>query len=169
MPQKSSTQRNPPFNRYSRRPSRFLRRKADRADVGGHRERALEQLIVGEPDHPVVRVAFVIAADRRLGQLGHRVMRLMPAYGIVGRPALAHVLPADARVLNFADREGAVFEMFWLDSAAEPLALPASGRTGPTAAATASCGHEVATANEEDRIARSACATATRLMGRRRV
>ena len=92
-------------------PRRFFLREFQRADIGRHRERAAEQRIIGEPDDPGGRLAFALAADRRLGQLRHARHQVDAGIGIVRRPAHALRFTPDAPVHDFANHERAVFEV----------------------------------------------------------
>ena len=96
------------FQQIVAKPLALLRRQADGADVGGHRERAVEERRVGEAHDPVVRLSALVAADRRLGQLRQPGHQVDLGVGIVGHPSHPHRFGADALVHDAAEREVAV-------------------------------------------------------------
>ena len=80
----------------------------DGARVGGHDERAVEQLAVGERHHPVVRLAPPVEAHLGRRQVREPEHQVDARVRVVGDPAHAERLVADAAVHQLAEREVAV-------------------------------------------------------------
>src|SRR5688572_30779127 len=78
------------------------------ADVLHLDKRALEQLVVGEPDDEVIRLAVAGLADAGLGQLGEPDREVDVGRGVIRPPALAACLTAIAVIHAAAEIEVAV-------------------------------------------------------------
>ena len=93
-------------------PQHFDVAEAHRAHVGRHGVGAIEERVVGEPDHVVVGPLAGILADGRPRQLREPDQQVVVAVGIVGLPAGARVLASDALIHDPADRKGAVGKLW---------------------------------------------------------
>ena len=78
--------------------------QADRADVRHEDERVVEQLLVVQRHHNVVRIV-ARPADRRGGELVEPAHEVAVALGIVGGPARTEVFVAHLRVLDPGEDE----------------------------------------------------------------
>ena len=110
VPQKSSTQRNPPLSRYC------LKRCTSALDnaavpTSEPTNRTLEQLIVGEPYDPVVDVAGIVPADTDLGHLREAGEQVDLAKRVVGAPPDSPGFRPLAAEHPLADGEATVVEV----------------------------------------------------------
>ena len=123
------------FQQVGPQPLRFLRCEPDRAGVRHHRDRTIEQRIVGEPHDPGVGLPVLVAADRRPGQLGEARQEIHLGVRVVRRPSDAHLLEARTLVHDPAERERPVGHHARRESRWNP-ALAESPLLG------VACGHE---------------------------
>ena len=88
----------PAFQQVVPQPRDLLRPQAHRPDVGRDHKGTTEQLVIGDIDHPVVRLAFLVEVDVGGGQLREPDHEIDVGEGIVGRPPSPGRLAPDARV-----------------------------------------------------------------------